>query len=146
MNLNKVFIIGNLTRDPEVRTTPAGQNVANFGVATNRIFNDKTGQRQQQVEFHNVVAWGKLSDIAGQYLNKGKMVFVEGRLQTRNWQGQDGAKKFKTEIIAERLQLGPKFSKDFTSQAPETKEESIPTIDAETPPAEDDIKAEELPF
>lgn len=145
MNLNKVFIIGNLTRDPESRTTPSGQTVANFGVATNRIYNDAQGQKQKQTEFHNVVTWGKLAEIAKQYLAKGKSVMVEGRLQTRSWQGQDGIKKFRTEIVAERLQLGPKMAAAQSTVKQASQEEDIPIIEAEAPPAEE-IKVEEIPF
>lgn len=108
MNLNKVIIMGNLTRDPEMRALPSGMQVANLGIATNRFWVDKNGQRQKEAEFHNVVAFGKTAEIAKQYLTKGGSVFIEGRLKTRDWQGQDGVKKYKTEIIAERLQLGPR--------------------------------------
>ena len=104
MNLNRAMIIGNLTRDPELRMTPTGQNVAQLGVATNRAWvNKATGQKQEEVEFHNVVAWGKLAEICGQYLTKGRKVYVEGRLKTRDWVGQDGVKRNRTEIIAENL-------------------------------------------
>jgi len=103
MDLNKVMIIGNITQDPEVRTTPNGQNVCTFSVATNLIWTDKSGQRQQRPEFHNVVAWRKLADICGQYLQKGKKVYVEGRLQTRNWEGKDGVKRYRTEIVADNM-------------------------------------------
>jgi len=108
MNLNKAFIIGNLTRDPEVRTLPtSGQSVASFGMATNSFYT-KDGQRQQQAEFHNIVLFGRLAEIAQQYLTKGSLVMIEGRIQTRSWQGQDGQKKWRTEIVGERLQLGPR--------------------------------------
>ena len=103
MDLNKAMIIGNLTRDPEVRTTPNGQSVANFGVATNRYWTDQAGAKQSAVEYHNVVVWGKLADICGQYLNKGKKVYIEGRLQTRDWEGQDGVKRNRTEIVANSM-------------------------------------------
>ncbi|RJQ14218.1 single-stranded DNA-binding protein [Candidatus Parcubacteria bacterium] len=133
MNLNKIFIIGNLTRDPELRTTPSGQPVATFGVATNRFFVDSSGQKKQQTEFHNVVAWGKLAEIANQYLNKGKVVFIEGRLSTRSWTAQDGTKRSKTEIITERMQLGPRTSQRGMSQDNSSnsipKDEEIPVIE-----------------
>lgn len=103
MNLNRATIIGNLTRDPEVRTTTTGRTVASFGVATNRSWTDASGQRQEKAEFHNIVAWGKLAEICGQYLNKGRKVYIEGRLQTREWEGQDGAKRNRTEIVAENM-------------------------------------------
>src|SRR3990167_3262888 len=108
MNLNKVMILGNLTRDPELRQTPSGQSVCTVGVATNRIWNDPAGQKQQATEFHNVVLWGRLAEITNQYLKKGRLVLVEGRLQTRSWDDkQTGQKKYKTEIVAETIQFGP---------------------------------------
>ena len=108
MNLNKAIIIGNVVRDPEVRQIPSGQSVASFSIATNRMWTDKTGQKQQKAEFHNIVAWGKLAEICQKYLNKGKLVMVEGRIETRSWEGQDGVRRQKTEIVAENLSaLGP---------------------------------------
>lgn len=103
MDLNKAMIIGRLTRDPETRTTPQGATVCSFGVATNFIWNDPQGQKQERVEFHNVVAWRKLAEICGQYLRKGGKVYIEGRLQTREWEGQDGNKRQRTEIVAENM-------------------------------------------
>jgi single-strand DNA-binding protein len=103
MNLNRAQLIGNLTRDPETKTTPTGQTVSKFGVATSSTWKDASGQKQERVEFHNVVAWGKLAEICQQYLGKGRKVFVEGRLQTSEWQGSDGAKRNRTEIIAENM-------------------------------------------
>ena len=109
MNLNKAFILGNLTRDPELRQTPTGKSVASFGVATNRIWSDPSGNKQTQAEFHNVVVWGRLAEIASEYLAKGRLVFIEGRITTRSWQDQQGQKKYRTEIIAENMQLGPRL-------------------------------------
>lgn len=103
MNLNRAMIIGNLTRDPELRTTTSGQNVCNFGVATSSQWTDAAGQKQERVEYHNVVAWGRLADICKQYLGKGRKVYVEGRLQTRDWEAQDGSKRTRTEIVAENM-------------------------------------------
>ena len=103
MNLNKAMIIGNLTRDPEIKNTPTGQTVASFSVATNFVWNDASGQKQERVEFHNVVAWRRLAEICGQYLKKGSKVYIEGRLQTRDWTGQDGVKRYRTEIITENM-------------------------------------------
>jgi len=109
MNLNKVFLIGRLTRDPEIRVTPNGQQVANFGLATDRYYTDKTsGQRQQKTEFHNIVMFSRLAEIASQYLKKGSLAMIEGRLQTRDWTDQAGNKRYRTEIIAENMQLGPR--------------------------------------
>ena len=103
MNLNKAMIIGNLTRDPEVKNTPSGQMVATFSVATNQIWSDQSGQRQERVEYHNIVVWRKLAEICGQYLRKGSKVYAEGRLQTREWTGQDNIKRNRTEIIGDNL-------------------------------------------
>lgn len=104
MDLNKVQIIGRLTRDPEIRTTPGGQNVASFSVATSFNWTDQSGQKKEQTEFHNVIAWRKLSDIVGQYLKKGSQVYIEGRLTTRSWDDKtSGQKKYRTEIVTENM-------------------------------------------
>lgn len=103
MSLNRAQIIGNITRDPEIRQIPGGQVVASFTVATNFSWNDQNGQRQEKTEFHNIVAWRKLAEIVSQYLKKGAKVFVEGRLQTRDWEGEDGVKRYRTEIIADNI-------------------------------------------
>lgn len=110
MNLNKVFIAGNLTRDPELRQIASGQAVCTVGIATNRFYQDKSGQRQQQTEFHSVVFWGKQAELVNQYLKKGSTVLVEGRLQTRSWDDQQGQKRSRTEIVAELVQFGPRPS------------------------------------
>lgn len=144
MNLNKVFILGRLTADPELRATPTGQQVANFSVATNRVWTDKGGQKQEAVEFHNVVVWGRQAEIASKFLNKGGLVLVEGRLQTRGWQDKQGQNRKTTEIVAERLQLGPR-SVGNKQQA--TSNKDVPVTDA-VPTIEigEDVKAEDLPF
>ncbi|MGA2910898.1 MAG: single-stranded DNA-binding protein [Candidatus Microgenomates bacterium] len=98
-SLNKVMLIGNLTRDPEMRYTPQGTAVCTFGVATNRSWTTESGEKKEDVEFHNVVAWNKLAEICAQLLKKGRKVYVEGRLQTRSWQGQDGTQKQRTEVV-----------------------------------------------
>jgi len=135
MNLNKAFLIGRLTRDPENKALPSGQSLTSFGMATDRFFTDKTGQKQQQTEFHNIVLFGKLADIAAQYLNKGSLVLIEGRLQTRSWQDSSGNKRSRTEIIAERLQLGPRSAgKTIPAQEPEKETQSE---DATREPKED---------
>jgi single-strand DNA-binding protein len=104
MDLNKVMLIGRLTRDPEIRTTPTGKNVASFAVATSYNWTDQQGQKKEQTEFHNIVAWGKLADIIGQYLKKGGQVYLEGRLQTRSWDDKtSGQKKYRTEIVADNM-------------------------------------------
>ncbi|MBU2037377.1 single-stranded DNA-binding protein [Patescibacteria group bacterium] len=138
MNFNKAIVLGNVTKDIELKTLPSGQPVANFGVATNRFYTDKSGQKQQTAEFHNVVAFGKLAEICSRYLNKGKLVLVEGRIQTRSWQAQDGSKRYRTEIIMENMQLGPRSSgadSGTPTSAPASPtapaEEQIPVIDAD---------------
>jgi single-strand DNA-binding protein len=108
MNLNKVMLIGNLTKDPELKTLPSGAAVANFGMATNRVWKDKAGQKQTDAQFHNIVIFGRMAEIAKQYAKKGDSMFIEGRIQTRSWDGKDGVKHYITEIIAENLQLGGK--------------------------------------
>ena len=108
MNLNKVFVLGNVTRDPEVRSLPSGQQVTSFSIATNRFYTSGTGEKKQEVEFHNIVCFGKLADISSRYLNKGSLVLIEGRIKTRNWMNAQQVKQYKTEIIAETMQLGPK--------------------------------------
>lgn len=104
-SLNKVMLIGNLTRDPELRYTPQGTAVANFGIATNRDWAGSDGQKQESVEFHNVVAWSKLGELCDQLLHKGSKVYVSGRLQTRDWAGDDGKKRYKTEVIIDQMIL-----------------------------------------
>ena len=145
MNFNKAIIAGNLTRDPEVKSLPSGQSVASFGVASNRRYTDQQGNRQEKTEFHNIVAFGKWADVCSRYLKKGMPVLVEGRLQTNNWQGQDGVKRYRTEIIMEFMQMGPRLAgagssssttpaetPDQTEPTPISQEE-IPVIEAEEP-------------
>lgn len=103
MDLNRATILGRLVRDPEVRSTTNGRSVTSMTVATNRTWKDQSGQKQEQSEFHNCVLWGKLGEIAGQYLNKGRRVYIEGRIQTRDWVGQDGNKRYRTEIVADNM-------------------------------------------
>lgn len=149
MDLNRAMIIGNVTRDPEIRALPSGQNVANFGVATNMMWTDQQGQKQQRAEFHNIVAWGKLADICKQYLVKGKKIYLEGRLQTREWEAQDGQKRQRTEIVADNM-----IMLDRGGQAPSQATSSPPPPAGEpaTPPAVDrgvgdqEIRIEDIPF
>ena len=150
MNLNKVFVLGNLTRDPELRQTPSGQAVCSFGIATNRFFTDSTGQKQKQAEFHNIVAWGRQAEIINQYLHKGSSILVEGRLQTRSWQDQQGAKHWKTEIIAEKIQLGPRPGGGGGGQedpeGPEQKQTQDSTPIIELPGDGEEIDVKDIPF
>jgi single-strand DNA-binding protein len=136
MYLNKAMIYGNLTRDPELKALPNGSSVCSFSLATNRVYNDRDGKRQEQAEYHNVVVFGKQADNCAKYLTKGAGAYVEGRLQTRSWD-KDGAKMYRTEVIAERVQFG---AKEATS-AP--KEES-PSVLPDYP--EDEINPEDIPF
>lgn len=110
MYLNRAIVIGNLTRDPELRALPSGIQVSSFSVATNRVWKDKNGQKQEASDFHNIVVFGRQAENVAQYLKKGSSVLVEGRMQTRSWDGQDGQKKYRTEIVADRVQFGPKGS------------------------------------
>ncbi len=145
MNLNKVFLVGRLTADPQLRTTPSGDQVGTFSIATNRNWTDRSGQRKEATEFHNVVVWGRQAEIVNQFLKKGSTVLVEGRLQTRSWEGKDGQMRKTTEVIGERIQLGPRRA---TEGAPaveaetQDKPDQMPVIDLE----EGDIKPEDLPF
>lgn len=147
MNLNKAIIIGNVTQDPEVKNTPNGQSVSSFSVATNRMWTDNQGQKQTQAEFHNIVAWGRLAEIVGQYLTKGGLVMVEGRIQTRNWTDQQGAKHWKTEIIAENIQLGPRNGQASAprSSSNYSSAPSNQSVD-QSMESDDDIKVEDIPF
>ena len=139
MNFNKAVVVGNLTRDPEVRNLPSGQSVVSFSVATNRIWNDQDGNRQQAAEFHNIVAFGKLADICSSYLAKGRLVLIEGRLQTRSWQGQDGVKRYRTEIVADNMQMGPRTGLATDKEETEQKRPEQPSI------SRDEISQEEIP-
>ena len=173
MNLNKVQLIGRLTVDPELRNTASGQSVANFGLATNRYWT-KDGQRQEETEFHTIVVWGRQAEVASQFLKKGALAYIEGRLQTRTWQDKEGGNRKTTEIVAERVQFGPRagggappagapsgtdsFSDSSapSSSAPAQKNDSFgdkkeePLQDEAPVPEitldEDEVKAEDVPF
>lgn len=158
MYLNKVILIGNLTQDPELKSLPSGSSVTSFGLATNRTWTDQNGQKQESVEYHNVVAYGKQADIISQYLQKGSLMSIEGRLQTRSWDGQDGQKRYKTEVVIENFQMGPRGSgsSNGSSSRPASQQrgqemqqksspkqlEEIPTVSLD----EDEINLEEIPF
>jgi single-strand DNA-binding protein len=144
MNLNKVFIIGNLTRDPELRTLPSGIPVVSFGVATNRNWKDKSGQKKEDVQFHNIVAFGKQAEIVKQYLSKGSSIFIEGRIQNRTWDAQDGTKRNRTEIIAERIQLGPRRGSQGQEPSSKNGAKSEPLETIEYP--EEEANPEDIPF
>ena len=159
MNVNKVILVGRLTRDPEVRNTPSGQTVATLSLATNRFWKDKNGQRQDKTEFHNVVLWGRLAEIAGQYLSKGQETFIEGRLETRKYTAKDGSERRTTEVIAENMQLGARAQGGGASFSPrpaatpaqastnsreQEVAEEIPTINLDE--EQDEVRIEDVPF
>lgn len=141
MDLNRATIIGRLTRDPELRTTTTGKSVATLSLATNRVWTDQSGQKQEHAEFHNCVLWGKTADIAAQYLTKGRRVYVEGRLQTRDWVDQSGVKKYRTEIVVDSMIMldGPKGSGGGQSAGDNAP--PPPTYEGD-----DEIKVEDIPF
>ena len=149
MNLNKAMIIGNLTRDPELKSTPSGQNVVSFSVATNLIWNDQSGNQQKKTEFHNIIAWRKLAEICAKYLKKGSKVYIEGRLQTTDWTGNDGVKRYRTEIVADNMIMldnkggSMDQSQNYSAQNKQSNEE---VIEIPEEPADDEIKVENIPF
>ncbi len=145
MYLNKVLLYGNLTRDPEVRALPSGQQVATFGLATNRSFRNKEGAQQEQTEFHNIVAFGRTAEVMGQYLKKGRPVYVEGRIQTRSWDSE-GTKKYRTEIVVDSFQFGPQGG-DRAAQGGAPAEEGTQDTGSESIQYPDDeINPEDIPF
>lgn len=144
MYINKAIIYGNLTRDPEVKALPSGSQVASFSVATNRTYKDQNGQQQDAVEYHNITMFGRQAEVAGQYLKKGRPVFIEGRLQTRNWE-KDGVKHYRTEIVADRFQFGPSARGEGAPATNPADEQPAPSGDAIQYPDED-INPEDIPF
>jgi single-strand DNA-binding protein len=151
MNLNKAIIVGRLTQNPELRTTPAGQTVCSFSMATNRTWTGANNQKQEKTEFHNIVLWQKLAEIAGKYLTKGATVLIEGRIQTRSWQDASGVKKYRTEIVAETMQMGPRMpgqpvANNQPAQSIQEKPpvEDIPIIEEKKDDGE--IRIEDIPF
>ena len=149
MDLNKAQIIGNITQDIELKQTPNGQNVTSFWVATNRNWVDASWNRQEQTEFHNIVLWGKLAEIAAQYLKKGQKVYIEWRLQTRSWEAQDGTKRYRTEIVWENMiMLGKKDDANFNPQTSQNNSiaNSTPAVKTTTPKQEEEISIEDIPF
>jgi single-strand DNA-binding protein len=169
MSLNKVQLIGNLTRDPEMRQIPGGQVVASFGLATNLSWTDQSGQKQDKPEFHNIVAWRKLAEICGQYLKKGSKCYIEGRIQTRNWEAEDGSKRYRTEIVADNMIMLDRkgdFSGDAGSMSqsdhggleqnytptdeystePGATQPAAPIAAQPTQPQADEVTVDDLPF
>ncbi|MDR3582135.1 MAG: single-stranded DNA-binding protein [Candidatus Pacebacteria bacterium] len=166
MDYNRVILVGRVTADPQVRTTPGGQSVVTLGIATNRTWTDKAGAKQEETEFHNVVVWGRQAEIAGQYLTKGATVLIEGRIQTRSWTDKQGQARKTTEVMCERLQLGPRAggggggggsssgggfrggASSGASSAGPSKVDDAPSLD-EIPVInleDEEIKPEDIPF
>jgi single-strand DNA-binding protein len=147
MYLNKVFLYGNLTRDPELKALPSGGQVANFGIATNRSYKDKSGQRQETTEFHNIVAFGRTAEVIGQYLKKGRPIFVEGRLQTRSWDDKEGGKKnYRTEIIVENFQFGSDSKGGSGGGYAASEGQPAPKEDEAIKYPDEEINPEDIPF
>jgi single-strand DNA-binding protein len=150
MYLNRATIIGNLTRDPELKSLPSGVKVVSFSVATNRVWYDQNKQKQEATDYHNIVSFGKQAETIAQYMKKGSSIYVEGRLQTRSWD-QDGKKQYRTEIIAEKFQFGPRPAgtsagiQSSPNNAPAREEQEPPMIDSVDYP-EEDINPEDIPF
>ncbi len=145
MNLNKAMIIGNVTRDPELKNTPSGQSVVSFSVATNLIWNDQSGQQQKKTEFHNIIAWRKLAEVCAKYLRKGSKVFIEGRLQTTDWTGNDGVKRYRTEIVAENM-IMLDGRNNSSNPSTDNRNHSEEIIEIPEEPGDEEIRVENIPF
>ncbi len=158
MYFNRAIIIGNLTRDPELRSLPTGVQVTTIGVATNRVWKDKSGAKQESTDYHNVVVFGRQAETSAQYLRKGASVLVEGRMQTRSWNAADGTKKYRTEVVADRVQFGPRRdggaasadpryaegSDEARAPASQSKQEAPPVDVIEYP--EENVNVDDIPF
>lgn len=153
MYINRATVLGNLTRDPEIKSLPSGMKVATFSLATNRSFKDSQGKKQESTEYHNAVAFGKVGEIIAQYSKKGSSLYIEGRMQTRSWDGADGSKRYRTEIVVENFQFGPRSSSGTGMMNSQPKEDSSPKMDEvedsgidtiEYP--EEDNNLEDIPF
>jgi single-strand DNA-binding protein len=141
MYLNKAFVVGNLTRDPELKALPSGMSVTSFSVATNRVWKDKEGAKKEEVDFHNIVVFGKQAESSAQYLKKGSQVLIEGRMQTRSWDGPDGQKRYRTEIVADQVTFGAKRS---ISEVQDTQEQTNTSEGVDAPA--DEINPQDIPF
>lgn len=147
MYLNKVIIYGNLTRDPELKALPSGQQVASFSIATNRSWKDKNGQNAESTEYHNIVAFGRQAEVIGQYVKKGRPLYIEGRIQTRSWE-KDGAKQYRTEIVVESFQFGPSAPGNSRTEREDRGEDTDErqATGGEQHPDDADINPEDIPF
>ncbi|MBI1974592.1 MAG: single-stranded DNA-binding protein [Candidatus Zambryskibacteria bacterium] len=150
MYLNKAILVGNLTRDPELRSLPSGVQIATLGVATNRVWKDKNGAKQESTDFHNIVVFGRQAETVSQYLRKGSSVMVEGRMQTRSWDGSDGTKKYRTEVVADRVQFGPRRDSSGAgvaspmAQTSKNNDEPLSSDTIDYP--EESVNVEDIPF
>jgi single-strand DNA-binding protein len=148
MYINKAIIYGNLTRDPELKALPSGSKVCNFSIATNRTWKDQSGKKQESTDYHNIVFFGKQAEIIAQYMHKGNGMMVEGRITTRSWEGQDGKKNYRTEIVGENFQFGPKGGSGASSTAsPSSGSDAadMPEVDTIEYPT-DDLNPNDIPF
>lgn len=147
MYLNKAFLYGNLTRDPELKALPSGQQLASFGLATNRTYKDKNGVKQEATEFHNIVAFGRTAEVIAQYMKKGRPIFIEGRIQTRSWESE-GQKKYRTEIVVDNFQFGDGGKGGQSAGAPSgtSEEQSAPKGADEIKYPDEEINPEDIPF
>ena len=149
MYLNKVFLYGNLTRDPELKALPSGSQVANFGLATNRTYKDKSGVKQEATEFHNIVAFGRTAEVIAQYMKKGRPIFVEGRIQTRSWDDKESGKKnYRTEIVVDNFQFGADAKGGSGANTPRAgqEEQPVPKDDEAIKYPDEEINPEDIPF
>jgi len=143
MNLNKVFLIGRLTQDVEIKHLPSGSTVATLNMATNRSYKDRNGNLREETEYHKVVAWGKLAELCHKYLNKGRLIFVEGRIRQRSWLDTEGNKRVSYEIIAENIRFGPRGGMAETEKELEVLENELDSYKLES---EDDLGALDIPY
>lgn len=147
MYINKAMIFGNLTRDPELKSLPSGIQVCSFSVATNRVYKDRDGKKVESTDFHNVVLFARLAELAAQYLKKGSGVYIEGRLQTQSWE-KEGVKQYRTEIVADNMQFGPRTDASRSGSTPQasTNATSAPATGKAPEYPEEDINPEDIPF
>ena len=148
-SLNRSQLIGNVTREPEIRQTSGGQTVATFSIATNRVWTDKMGQKQEKADFHNVVVWGKLAEICQQYVKKGRKIYVEGRMLTRDWEGEDGVKRYRSEIVVENMILLDRSgapTSEGQGMEREANATAVKPAAAATPAKEEEMSLDDLPF
>lgn len=146
LSVNKVILVGNLTKDPELKSLPSGSSVASFSIATNRNWKDANGGKKEEVQFHNIVSFGKQAETIAQYMAKGSQIYIEGRIQNRSWEGNDGKRNYRTEIVIENFQFGNSKGRSEESQEPEKEEESVQAGEPTSDYPENDIDPNDIPF